>query len=337
MARYLLPLAVASLALASCSAKDSAPSASDDGTATARAAITDYARLLMIEHKPEDAFGKYYADLLIQHDPWIGDGGKGDVEFLKKRREENPDKYDSTDQYISVIHNILADGNLVAIKSHVFTSPQDHGREFVDIWRMENGKFAEHWDIIQPIAADYAATVGCGVGGTYEAAKAAGDTSAKPVCGGSDPKADKAANKKLVLDYMAMGYQPGKLEQAINTYLAENFVQHSGHIPPGRQGLIDYMKPKMAERAADHRTSKIERVIADGDLVLVHRLVTSDSDKRGAAYIDVFRVKNGKITDHWDIVQPTPVFSASGRSMTGGPDTPLELGREHRLPRADEN
>ena len=337
MARYSIPLAAAALILAACAAKPApAPTEGDPQTAASRAAITDYARLLMVEHKPDEAFGKYYADLLIQHDPWIGDGGKGDVSFLKKRREENPGKYDATEQYITVIHNILADGNLVAIKSHVFTNPKDHGREFTDIWRMENGKFAEHWDVIQPIAADYASSVGCGVGGTYEAAKQAGDTSAKPVCGKPDPKGDKAANKRLVLDYMAMGYKPGKLADAIETYLAPDFVQHSGHIPPGRQGLIDYMQPKMAARLADHRTSKVQHVIADGDLVLVHRLVTSDSDKRGAAYIDLFRVRNGKITDHWDIVQPTPAFSASGRSMTGGPDDPLEPGRQHRAPRADE-
>jgi predicted SnoaL-like aldol condensation-catalyzing enzyme len=283
-----LPLAAA-LALAACSKEPAAPaSAADPKIETARAAITDYADLLMIRHQPEEAFGKYYADLLIQHDPWIGDGGKGDVEFLKKRREAEPDKYDSTEQYVSVIHNIMTDGEFVAIKSHIFTNPKDKGREFVDIWKLENGKFAEHWDIIQPLDEAMARTVGCGVGGTYDAAKQAGNTVAKPVCGAPDPTGDAAANKQLVL----------------------------------------------ASFKADHPAAKVERTIADGNLVMVHSLVPSG--KFGQSTIDLYRVTGGKIADHWEVIQQIPEFSASGRSMTGGPDTPLEPGRVKRAAKAGE-
>ncbi|MBO9604275.1 MAG: hypothetical protein J7496_17385 [Novosphingobium sp.] len=284
-----LPLA-ASLALGACSKEPTAPAtpAADPKVAQARAAITDYANLLMVQHKPGEAFGKYYADLLIQHDPWIGDGGKGDVEFLKKRREAEPDKYDATENYVSVIHNILTDGEFVAIKSHIFTNPKDKGREFVDIWRMKDGKFAEHWDIIQPLDDAMAKTVGCGVGGTYETAKQAGNTVAKPTCGEPDPTADSAANRKLVL----------------------------GAFP------------------SDHPKAKVERAIADGDLVMVHSFVPDD--KYGKSVIDLYRVKGGKIADHWDVIQQIPQFSASGRSMTGGPDTPLEPGRVKRAAKAGE-
>jgi predicted SnoaL-like aldol condensation-catalyzing enzyme len=292
MTRHLL-LAGFALALAACSASQAPqPPRQDAATQASRAAITDYARLLMVERKPEDAFGKYYADLLIQHDPWIGDGGKGDVEFLRKRREENPGKYDATEQYVTTVHNILADGDLVAIVSHVFTSPTDKGRKFVDIWRMENGKFAEHWDIIQPMDAASAATVGCGVGGTYEAAKGAGDTVSKQTCGAPDPKADSEASRRAVLAWLA--------------------------------------------DRPDAANSKIARVLADGDLVLVHRLVTGGGDPRGTVRADLFRVKDGKIADHWEVIQPVPEFSASGRSMTGGPDDPLEAGRVKRPARPGE-
>ncbi|WEK46517.1 MAG: hypothetical protein P0Y56_16145 [Candidatus Andeanibacterium colombiense] len=287
--RFLLPLLAASLALGACSARKEEPAApADPEIAAARAAITDYAELLMIRHKPEEAFGKYYANLLIQHDPWIGDGGKGDVEFLKKRREAEPDKYDATEQYVSVVHNILTDGEFVAIKSHIFTNPKDHGREFVDIWRLENGKFAEHWDIIQPLDDAMAKTVGCGDGGTYAAAKKTGDTVAAPVCGSPDPKADSAASKTLAL----------------------------------------------ASFKSDHPAAKVERAIADGDFVMVHSLVPGG--KFGQSTIDLYRVAGGKIADHWGVIQQIPEFSASGRSMTGGPDTPLEPGRVKRAAKAGE-
>jgi predicted SnoaL-like aldol condensation-catalyzing enzyme len=113
----------------------------------------------------------------------------------------------------------------------------------------------------------------------------------------------------------------------METYLADDFVQHAGRIPQGKQGSIDYLASRSEARAKDRRTSHFARVIADGDLVLVHRLVTSDSDPRGTVFADLYRVRNGQVTEHWDVVQPVPEFSVSGRSMTGGPDDPLEPGR----------
>jgi predicted SnoaL-like aldol condensation-catalyzing enzyme len=289
MARRLW-LAVAGLALASCSAEQPAAPAADPARDTARAAITDYATLLMVSGKPEEAFGKYYADLLIQHDPWIGDGGKGDVEFLEKRREAEPEKYAATAQYVNVVHNIITDGEFVVLKSHVFTSPTDKGREFVDIWRVENGKFVEHWDVISPIDAAKSETLACGIGGSYDAAGKAGNTIAKPACGSRDPAADSAASEKVVQTYLAA-------------------------LPEAERG-------------------KTERVIADGDLVLVHSLMAGAP--RGSARAEMFRIASGKIADRWAVVQPIPDFSASGRSMTGGPDDPLEPGRVKRAPKPGE-
>lgn len=318
--------AAAAIGLLALLAPNAAAEPTPSPTETARAIITDYARMLMEQHRPFDAFRTYYAPDQIQHDPWIGDGNGGDEAFLEARRKADPEKYAATEDYVSVIHNILADGDLVALKSHVFTSPNDPGRVFVDIWRIENGRFAEHWDVIQPIAAGRAnaGSVGCGRGVTYAQAMAVGALVDDPACGRPDPAADSEASRRLVLAYLAMGQEPGRLEEAIRTFVAEDFVQHSAHIPPGRQGLLDYMLPRAAERQADNRRSHIARVLADGDLVLVHRRVTRDSDPRGTAYADLFRVRGGKVAEHWDVIQPIPAFSVSGRSMVDGP---LEPGR----------
>ena len=330
-------IALALLALSACAGgrpTDAPPPLSQ--TEQSRAAITGFARMMRDEHRPFDAFHRYFAPDLIQHDPWIADGNGGDTAFLEKRRAEQPDKYDATDQYASVIHNIMADGDLVAIKSHVFTSPADPGRVFVDIWRVRGGRFVEHWDVIQPIDHEpvNGGQVGCGKGITYAQAKALTGLVDNPACGAPDRSADGEASKRLVMAYLAMGQQPGRLEEAINTFLSDDFVQHSAHIPPGRQGLLDYMRPRAAARAAAHRTSHIARVLADGDLVLVHRRVTTDSDPRGIAYADLFRVRGGKVTDHWDVIQPIPAFSVSGRSLVDGP---LEPGRYHGPPPPGQN
>jgi predicted SnoaL-like aldol condensation-catalyzing enzyme len=289
MSRRFL-LAAATIALAACSAEQPAAPAGDPSRDAARAAITDYATLLMFDGTPEEAFHKYFGDLLVQHNPLIGDGGTGDVEFLAKRREAEPEKYAATEQYVNVVHNILTDGKFVVLKSHVFTNPADKGREFLDIWRVENGKFVEHWDVIRPLGAADANTIGCGFGADYQAAVKAGNTIAKPVCGSPDPAADSAASEKVVRAYLTAQPSAG--------------------------------------------SAKIERVVADGDLVLVHSLVAGEP--RGIARAVLFRVANGKIADQWTVDQPIPEFSVSGRSMTGGPDDPLEPGRVKRAPKAGE-
>lgn len=320
--------------LAGCAVTEQSVKSSSPADA-ARMAINNYARLLMVEKKATDAFATYYADELIQHDPWIDDGGAGDEAFLEERREAEPEKYDTTDQYVNVIHTIMADGDLVALKSHVFTSPNDKGRIFVDIWRLENGKFAEHWDVIQEISLEMRDFVGCGVGTTYAAAKARTPTVENTACGLPDRSVDSEESRSKILAYLEMGQQPGRLIEAIETYNHPDLVQHAKRIPGGRQGLVDYMTARSNERAADKRTSTIMRTIADGDMVLVHRRVTRDSEPTGRAIVDLFRLKDGKIIEHWDVVQKIPAFSVSGRSMVGGPHDPLEPGRFHGPPPAE--
>ncbi len=334
MHRTCLSMVALSLALCACGSHQPSPPGDTAQTLTEanRAIITEYARLRG-RGATYEVTEKYDTAGRVEHNPDIADGLGGDKQFLESRREAHPDKYDPVNKYVNVVHLVLADGDLVAVKSHLFASAKDPGREFLDMWRLKDGKFVEHWDIIQPIASAAVAQgmLGCGGGLTYAAASKLKDTADNPTCGKPDPTADSAANRKLVLDYMELGQQPGRLADAVNRYLAADFVQHSPNIPAGRQGLLDYLQARAKARAADKRSQKIQHVIADGDLVLVHRWVTSASDPRGSAYIDIFRVKGGKISEHWDIVQPIPANSLAGHSMTGGVDTPLEPQR-HKGP-----
>jgi predicted SnoaL-like aldol condensation-catalyzing enzyme len=302
-------------------------------TDTNRALIVEYARLRQAG-STHTIMERYNSAGRIEHNPEIPDGISGDRTYLEGRRAAEPNKYDPVTKYVNVVHNFLADGDLVAVKSHVFVSPSDPGRVFVDIWRFANGQFAEHWDVIQPVGSEPGALslMACGVGATYEAGKALENTAENPSCGKPDPAADGEANRKRVLEYMELGAQPGKLAQAVETYVAADFVQHSPNIPAGKQGLLAYLEARVKQRRVDNRRHHFQRVLADGDLVLVHRWVTSDSYPRGTAYADLFRLKGGKIAEHWDLVQPVPPYSVAGHSMTGGPDTPLEPDRRKGAP-----
>lgn len=59
----------------------------------------------------------------------------------------------------------------------------------------------------------------------------------------------------------------------------------------------------------------IKRVIAEGDLVVVHVHMKMSDEDRGLAVIDIFRLEDGKIVEHWDAMQPVPEKSANDNTM----------------------
>ncbi|HAT8211741.1 TPA: polyketide cyclase, partial [Legionella pneumophila] len=61
--------------------------------------------------------------------------------------------------------------------------------------------------------------------------------------------------------------------------------------------------------------SEIKRIIADGDYVVVHVHSVLEPDTKGRAIIDIFRLENGKIYEHWDVIQPIPDEAANSNGM----------------------
>jgi predicted SnoaL-like aldol condensation-catalyzing enzyme len=104
----------------------------------------------------------------------------------------------------------------------------------------------------------------------------------------------------------------------LDRYWSEDFVQHNPTLPDGRdalRGLVESLPPE----AYLH----IYRVIADDDLVAVHGQITftaadRDNEFIGLALVDIFRVVDGRIVEHWDVTQNVPAESVSGNSMFDG-------------------
>jgi len=326
MTRLLAVLAFGFLAcLAGPSAAAPAPSkAQESQTADSRRVLEGYARLR--REDPNEAWTRYLDPDLIQHNPEIAEGLVAHERFLADRRAAHPDKYLEPQKYVNIVDNLIADGDLIAIKSRLFTSPQDPGRAFVDIWRVSRGRLVEHWDVIQPIPGPQARrndqSMGCGTVTTYAEGLTAGDTVARPTCGVEGDPALRKRSLATVQAYLAMGQRPGHELQAVRTFIADDFIQHSPHILPGKSGMEAYIRDRLASGATVGRVSRTARVLADGDLVLVHRRVTTKDDPRGKAYADLFRVRNGKVVEHWDVIQPIPPTSVAGRSMVDGPLEP---------------
>ena len=110
----------------------------------AKEMVTAFYKMIFYDHKVADAFKTYVGASYKQHNPLVPDGIEPSVAFLSKRFETNP-------QAINEIKRVIADGDLVAVHVHSRLNDADRGRAIVDIFRVENGKVVEHWDVIQPV------------------------------------------------------------------------------------------------------------------------------------------------------------------------------------------
>ena len=60
---------------------------------------------------------------------------------------------------------------------------------------------------------------------------------------------------------------------------------------------------------------EIKRMVAEGDLVVMHGVLKTSPEDRGTAAADIFRIENGKIVEHWDVLQPVPETAANDNTM----------------------
>ena len=90
-------------------------------------------------------------------------------------------------------------------------------------------------------------------------------------------------------------------------------MQHNPRAADGADGFkafIEFLKAKMP-----NYHSEIKRVFADGDYVILHVHNVPEPGARGAAIIDIFRLENGKVVEHWDVRQDVPEKAANDNTM----------------------
>ncbi len=126
-------------------------------------------------------------------------------------------------------------------------------------------------------------------------------------------KADPAANKKLVMEAFDLLFVQHKVDQAVDTYFDPGYIQHNPMAATGAEPMRNFFKAFYA--ATPGASVKLSQVLADGDLVAVHYLTKFKPEDRGYAVVDIFRVANGKIAEHWDVVQPVPEKSANDNGL----------------------
>ncbi len=111
--------------------------------------VTDFYNIAFNQHKPTEAAQRYIGDVYIQHNPFVPNGAEPFTTYFEQYFKENP-------QSRSTIHRVITQGDLVVLHVHMQKSPEDRGQAIIDIFRVENGKIVEHWDVIQDVPAETA-------------------------------------------------------------------------------------------------------------------------------------------------------------------------------------
>ena len=129
-------------------------------------------------------------------------------------------------------------------------------------------------------------------------------------CAGNPAQLEQ--NKRTVLDFYDKGLNQKDFEAA-SRHFGDRYVQHNPNAadgPAGFKGFVQFLKDKFPQSR-----SEIKRTFAEGDYVIVHVHAVREPGTRGSAIVDIFKLENGKIVEHWDVVQPIPekAANANGR------------------------
>lgn len=99
----------------------------------------------------------------------------------------------------------------------------------------------------------------------------------------------------------------------IDEMTAPDYIQHNPGFQDGRQAFEDGIEGFLKE--SPQSKAEIKHIGADGDLVFIHNHITLNDKDRGQAAVDIFRVKDGKIVEHWDVIQDVPEKSENNNTM----------------------
>lgn len=120
------------------------------------------------------------------------------------------------------------------------------------------------------------------------------------------------ANRALVLAFYDQFFNQHQVEEAA-AVIADDYIQHNPDVPDGKTPFTTYFADFFKENPESR--ARIVRSATDGDLVYLHVHSTVNTNDPGQAVVDIFRVVDGVIVEHWDVIQNVPTEAANENTM----------------------
>jgi predicted SnoaL-like aldol condensation-catalyzing enzyme len=123
----------------------------------------------------------------------------------------------------------------------------------------------------------------------------------------------EATNKALVLEAFDTLFNKHDVTAA-ERFWSPNYIQHSAHIPPGREGLFELVR-----NAPSTMRYENSLILADGNYLILHGRFSGMPRPANWIVADIVRLENGRLAEHWDVIEDeaTRATSVSGLPMFG--------------------
>jgi predicted SnoaL-like aldol condensation-catalyzing enzyme len=120
-------------------------------------------------------------------------------------------------------------------------------------------------------------------------------------------------NKQTVVDYYELAFNDKQPELAVERYLGPQYIQHNPQATDGAAAFIAFVRGFAGQFPG--LSIEIKRVVGEGDIVVTHGLIKTSAEDPGTVAADFFRLEDGKIVEHWDVLQPFPETSVNDHPM----------------------
>jgi len=104
-----------------------------------------------------------------------------------------------------------------------------------------------------------------------------------------------------------------RIETLRNECFAESYIQHSPHVPDGRDAVLNLFARRFKNN--QETTTSIKRTASEGDLVWIHQHVKRSPEDPGHAVVNIFRMENGRFAEHWNVIQAVPEEPKNDNTM----------------------